>query len=238
MNYQSVLNANREYHDLHAKDYNEVTLKGNFTRVEQMFSQFKGKRFLDMGCGTGEQLKVALKYFEMVYGVDCSPGMLEIAKTITPHVKQEDIANTSFQSGYFDFINCFSVLHHLYEQEPVIQEAYRLLKEGGLFYSDNDPNRKFYEKFGWWLFIRRKLFKKKIAKELRELEQIAEYHQKDGLDPDEIIKKFTKAGFKRVLVQYHYPEKPDLFTKILTFLNSRFFKSRNFCYYFSVFAKK
>lgn len=232
-NYESVLKANIEFHNLHAREYDRNIMGGHFKRAEKIFEKYKGDRFLDFGCGTGKQLKVAKKYFDEIYGIDCSSRMLDIAKKETPNVVLGDIANTSYQSNYFDFINCFSVLHHLYEVNPVIEEAYRLLKPNGIFYTDNDPNQSFYKLFGWWLKIRR--FFTGGYKD--ELKKIAEYHQKNGIDPEYLKKQFIRIGFKKAEINYSYPEKPDLFTKILIFLN-KFLKSNSFYYYFSIIAQK
>ncbi len=238
-NYQTILQANIEYHNQHAKDYDAFTMMGNFKRVEEVFKKYQGGKMLDMGCGTGLQLEVAKKYFD-VYGVDCSPEMLKLAKKITPNVFLADASDTSFQSNEFNFINCFSVFHHCYSQLPIIKEAYRVLKEGGVFYSDNDPNRGFYRIFKWWLLFRRKFLREKdkhLGKELRELEKKAEYHQGNGLDPKMIKYEFENVGFKKVEVIYHHPEHPDTFTKIIMFLN-KFLKSNNLYYYFSIIATK
>lgn len=231
MDYNSVLEANIQYHDEIAKRYDKEIMRGNFKRVEPVFKRFSGGRMLDMGCGTGEQLKVAKKYFKKVWGVDCSPEMVKLARRTTLNVVLADISNTKLKSGKFDFINCFSVFHHCYDQEPVIKEAYRLLKDGGIFYSDNDPNQKFYRLFKWWLILRR-YFKRES-----ELRELAEYHQKEGLDPEKLVSTFHRAGFEVIEVRYSYPENPDLFTKIIMFLNG-FFKSNSFYYYFSIIAKK
>jgi len=231
MDYDSVLKANIQYHDKIAKRYDREIMRGNFRRVEPVFKRFKGGRMLDMGCGTGEQLRIAKKYFKKAWGVDCSPEMVKLARKITLNVVLADISNTKLKAGKFDFINCFSVFHHCYEQEPVIKEAYRLLKEGGIFYSDNDPNQKFYRLFKWWLILKR-YFKKES-----ELRELAEYHQKNGLNPEKLKREFEGVGFGEVQIEYHYPENPDLFTKTIMFLN-RFFKSKSFYYYFSIIAKK
>ena len=69
------------------------------------------------------------------------------------------------------------------------------------------------------------------------LKQLAEYHQKNGIDPIEIYIICLRAGFKKVKIIYNYPENPDLFTKILMFLN-KFLKSNSFYYYFSIIAQK
>ncbi len=240
VDYKTIVEANREYHNAHAGDYNEVTMKGNFHRVEEVFRKYQGNRFLDMGCGTGEQMKIAKKFFKEVYGTDVSEEMVALARGVSTNVFIRDIANTGFTENSVNFINCFSVLHHLFIQEPVIYEAYRLLDIGGVFYSDNDPNRAFYRLFKWWLIIRRKFIRKKskyLSEDLKKLERYAEYHQEKGLDPNKLKKQFEVTGFREITIEYHYPETPDRFTKILMFVN-RFLKWNSLYYYFSITAIK
>ena len=238
--YKDVMEANREYHNHHAKDYDKATMKGNFQRVEDVFDENKGGAFLDLGCGTGEQLKIAKKYFDPVYGIDCSEGMLAIAEKVTPNLTLGDVGELPYEDEKFDFINCFSVLHHLYDQEPAIKEAFRVLKKGGVFYSDNDSNSEFYKWFSWWLTFRRKFLRTKhkyLDGKWEDIEKVAEYHQKKGLDPIKLKKQFEDAGFWKVRIIYHYPEHPDTFTKILKFKN-KFLKSKALYYYFSIIATK
>lgn len=238
VNYNFIKEANRQYHNKHASQYDEFTMRGNFSRVEPIFKKYSGGIFLDVGCGTGEQLKIAKKYFGEIYGIDCSEEMVRLSKEITKNVVIGDVASIPLESK-FDFINCYSVLHHLYDQEPLIREAYRLLKTGGIFYSDNDPNRSFYKLFKWWLLFRRHFLRKKnqvLNKEMRELERLAEYHAK-GLDINKLVVLFKKVGFREVKVEYHYPDKPDLFTKILISLN-KLLKMKSLFYYFSLTVTK
>lgn len=238
INYNFIKEANRQYHNKHASQYDEFTMRGNFSRVEPMFKKHSGGAFLDLGCGTGEQLKIAKKYFDEVYGIDCSEGMVNIAKKVTGNVVLGDVGSVPFLSK-FDFINCYSVLHHLYEQGPFIKEVYRLLKPGGVFYSDNDSNRNFYRIFKGWLLFRRHFLRKKnqiLSLEMKELEKLAEYHSK-GLNAEELAWQFRRVGFSFVNVEYHYPDKPDLFTKALIFTN-QFLGAKSLFYYFSLTAVK
>ncbi len=238
--YLSVLKANIEYHNRHAKAYDAVTMQGHFKRVEPTFEAHKGGVMLDMGCGTGEQMKIGQKYFDEVWGIDCSPGMLELARQVSPNVIEAVADNVPLPSNKFDFINCFSVFHHCFETEPVVRESYRLLKNGGAFYSDNDSNAKFYKAFGWWIVFRRRFIRhksKELDKDLKQLEEVAEFHQKEGLSAEGLAEEFRRAGFKEVRIDYHYPDSPDVFTKILIVINT-FLKNNSLYYYFSIVAKK
>ncbi len=244
-NYETILEANKKYHDEHAKNYEEATMKGHNKRVEYYFEGYKGGRFLDMGCGTGEHMKMAAQFFDELYGIDCSTGMLDLAKQRLEGIKnvtlvEGDAAKTPWKDNYFDFINCYSVLHHVFDPYAILHEAYRVLKPGGHFYSDNDSNTAFYKWFKWWILFHRKFVRTKqkyLNGEYRELEKKAEYHQKNGLDAVRLKNFCLDLGFKEVRIICHYPDKPDTFTKILMKINERW-RKENLYYYFSIIATK
>jgi ubiquinone/menaquinone biosynthesis C-methylase UbiE len=242
-NYYSVVDANIKYHNGHAKMYNKVTATGNYKRTEEIFKKFENKkhgRMLDIGCGTGEHLDIAKKYFSEIFGIDCSIEMLKLAKNFSPNIVRADVGNVPFRSNYFDFINCFSVLHHCYTQTPLLKEAFRLLKKSGILYTDNDSNKNFYKIFNLWLIFRRKFLRKKekyLDKKMKILEKKAEYHHKKGLNPNELKRELKHIGFSEVKIIYHYPDNPDLFTKIIKLIN-KITRINSFYYYFSIIAKK
>lgn len=78
----------------------------------------RGRRFLDLGCGTGRHsLKLASLGAEVI-GIDFSEGMLAIAqrKTVSKRVQfiKHDLAQSlPFPDGSFDSVLCALVLDHV-----------------------------------------------------------------------------------------------------------------------------
>ena len=93
---------------------------------------------LDLGCGTGEMIKMILEQDaqKSLTGIDLSEKMLEIAKgKLNDRAKLllGDSEHLPFQDGTFDVVYCNDSFHHYPAPENVLAEVTRDLKTGGLF---------------------------------------------------------------------------------------------------------
>ena len=93
---------------------------------------------LDLGCGTGEMIKMILEQDaqKSLTGIDLSEKMLEIAKgKLNDRAKLllGDSEHLPFQDGTFDVVYCNDSFHHYPAPENVLAEVKRVLKTGGLF---------------------------------------------------------------------------------------------------------
>ncbi|MCC3356649.1 class I SAM-dependent DNA methyltransferase [Bacillus sp. REN16] len=114
-------------------------------RKATQFNKMKSLRVLDIGCGTGEiAIRLAQEGFEVV-GIDLSEDMLAVAnhKAMEAGVKVEFYQqNMTEISGFepFDLILIFcDSLNYLGTEEEVqktFENAFKLLKEDGLFLFD------------------------------------------------------------------------------------------------------
>ncbi len=125
----------------------------NVARVESVISHLKdltnGDSLLDIGCGTGFIIDIACKHFKVIRGVDVTPAMLERVVTDRPgcdiRVSAAPAEELPFEADSFDVCTAHAVLHHLHKLDRVFAEAFRVLRRGGVFYSDLDPNYYFWE---------------------------------------------------------------------------------------------
>ena len=151
-----VQKANIEYHtklaDIYDKSQSHFKTE-NQKQVRKLIKIYSrrtgGKRLLDLGCGTGFILSLAQPYFKELYGVDITPAMLDLAKSKFKSAKKIKLIKASsehlpFENSFFDVITGYSFLHHLPSLVPALKEAFRVLKRGGIFYSDLDPNYYFW----------------------------------------------------------------------------------------------
>lgn len=106
---------------------------------------------LDIGCGTGEMLRLILEQdgSKQLTGLDLSERMLDIAKAkLTPPggvvLVQGDSEHLPFQDNSFDLVYCNSSFHHYPAPDRVLAEIRRVLKSGGTFVM-GDP----WRPFGW-----------------------------------------------------------------------------------------
>lgn len=80
-----------------------------------------------------------------MHGVDITQDMMKQVDLSTGNVfLHESLAeSTPFSESTFDFATAYSFMDHLFSYEDFLKEAYRVLKRGGVFYSDLNPNRDF-----------------------------------------------------------------------------------------------
>ncbi|MCA9409056.1 MAG: methyltransferase domain-containing protein [Candidatus Omnitrophica bacterium] len=124
-----------------------------------------GMKILDLGCGTGRDCFV-LSYFVgeqgEVVGVDMTEEQLEVANRYLPiQMKKfgfsspnvrfvkgyiEDLSSIKIPDNYFDIVISNCVVNLSPDKEAVLNEVYRVLKEGGeFFFSDVYADRRLPE---------------------------------------------------------------------------------------------
>ena len=91
-----------------------------------------GKKLLDVACGTGNLLEEAEKRSLEGYGVDISTRAIEIARRRTKaNLKCVNVdSGLDYPGNLFDYITCLGSLEHFQNQPKVIQEMWRVAKEG------------------------------------------------------------------------------------------------------------
>lgn len=91
-------------------------------------------RWLDVGCGKGELLRLGAAGFREAIGCDPSEGMLRDCSGLTVALQSESTV-LPFESGGFHLVTAVCVYHHLSESErgQLTREVSRILRPGGLF---------------------------------------------------------------------------------------------------------
>jgi len=91
---------------------------------------------VDLGCGTGLATRAWTEQAEEVVGVEPNPRMIERARIATgqPNVRYVEAfaAETGLPPGQADLVTSWQAFHWM-EPRPVLAEAARLLRDGGVF---------------------------------------------------------------------------------------------------------
>ena len=97
---------------------------------------------LELGTGSGAMAEVLLQRFPSIRlrGTDVDPKMVESARSrLAPFgprvtVEQADATSLPFESGEFDAVVSFLMLHHVIDWERALSEAARVLRPGGMLF--------------------------------------------------------------------------------------------------------
>ena len=107
--------------------------------VKEYFAKGKPARVLELGCGTGLYSQHIQSVGVTLHGVDFSAGQLRQMERrgLAMLLVQGDILKLPYRDASFDAVTSFQVLPHFPGQEvKFFQEAYRVLKPGGVFFLD------------------------------------------------------------------------------------------------------
>lgn len=232
---KKALDANIKVHSalVNAGEYQKSPhfKKENVQKVKSIVQELcknipkESTKAIDFGCGTGFMIDIINEYFEEVHGVDITEDMMKNID-LTPgniHLHNCMAENTNFADSTFDFACAYSFMDHLVNYKEFLKEVYRVLKSGGTFYSDLNPNRAFinamkeaetYNGGNISDAMRREIagaihngdyYAKNFdinAEELENAEPIKSYDR--GFDEIEVYKTCKELGFKECEIEYEW----------------------------------
>lgn len=105
------------------------------TPILETFGDLSRKRFLDVGCGTGELTAAAVSRGAAAEGLDFAATMVEKASAKYPHIefREGDAEQLPYADASFDAVVCSFGLLHMSNPDRALQEARRALKPGGRY---------------------------------------------------------------------------------------------------------
>ena len=219
-----VAKANQRFYDQVAGIYDEVDRRrgdhidhnwvdGVFNNILEILESSKEESelsFLDAASGSGFLAQRARKFFPRMTLLDISRNML---KRIDLPGALKVCSDTCFipaKESSFDVIGGFATLHHLKSPKKFFQESYRVLRPGGIIYTDHDIESQFVKNFRPMLWLYRKFFDHgkdylKQCPESSELDYLlSEYHGKEGLSGPKLAEQLSEAGFQIREIVYHW----------------------------------
>ena len=143
-----------------AEKYDNADMSGFY---EFITPYLKGKKLLDIGCGSGRDIEFYLKRGFKVTGVDPAESFLKICKTKYPKLKffNSAIQNLQIPINNFDVISVAAVWMHLkrFEYYSAVKSIKIYLKKRGvliLSYSTNKRDGFDYINYRFlkWLFVK------------------------------------------------------------------------------------
>ena len=125
--------------------YRDVIRAGGFSRtmVELRRYQYKhlidsyhleGKKFIEVGCGQGEFLKVLSEFPVEVHGIEHDHHLVELARAQGLDVTEgfTETEDTRFAGGLYDVFLSFNFLEHQPDPSTMLQAIYRNLEDDAM----------------------------------------------------------------------------------------------------------
>ena len=125
--------------------YRDVIRAGGLskTMVELRRYQYKhlidsyhleGKKFIEVGCGQGEFLKVLSEFPVEVHGIEHDPHLVELARAQGLDVTEgfTETEDTRFAGGLYDVFLSFNFLEHQPDPGTMLQAIYRNLEDDAM----------------------------------------------------------------------------------------------------------
>jgi ubiquinone/menaquinone biosynthesis C-methylase UbiE len=162
--------------------------------VERLSRERDLGELIELGCGTGFYTKFLAANASHVMATDLSDEMLAVARTKLKDlqnvtVAKADCERTAFPDGKFSSVFMANLVHVIENPSITLQEAYRILKNGGLLLIVD------YTGYGMKWFEKMKMG----MRFLRKFGRPPGYSR--NLSPDELRSLVESAGFKVEEVQ-------------------------------------
>ena len=145
----------RNYESIHLEIFNSIEQNRIYNSLKQCKKLISTKdnilTALDFGSGTGNLSKHLLAMGFEITCADISKKLLNLIKekfhksTIhTLIINGENLNNIKEET--FNFVGCYSVLHHVPDYLLIVNELIRVCKKGGVIYIDHEKSSNYYIK--------------------------------------------------------------------------------------------
>lgn len=101
--------------------------------AEEIASLITDGKVLDIGCSTGDFLRIMKGYGYDCYGVELNKPLAEYAReSFGANIRIAPVEKANFPEDFFDLVTLWEVIEHTANPGVVLKECFRILKKGGL----------------------------------------------------------------------------------------------------------
>jgi 2-polyprenyl-3-methyl-5-hydroxy-6-metoxy-1,4-benzoquinol methylase len=172
-----------------AADYRSIraTLLGHspFLREKFNFADLRGKSVLDLGCGSGVLSCLIAEQGAKVTAVDLTQAGVEVTRQAAEawgypvNIARMDAEKLALDSGSFDYVFSWGVLHHTSDTDRAFSEVARVLRTGGhgLIMVYHRHSLVYCCKGLYWLLVKGKIFRGHTLKSVQSFYTDGFYHR-------------------------------------------------------------
>ncbi|MDX2359908.1 MAG: class I SAM-dependent methyltransferase [Crocinitomicaceae bacterium] len=119
--------------------FSPITAK-RYSDLLDSFEPFrKTNRILDIGCGHGFFLEIAMQKGWEVYGSELTEASVKECSKKGIKMFHGELKDGPFENDFFDIIVSIEVIEHINSPQEFVDQIYKLLRKGGEFYMST-PN--------------------------------------------------------------------------------------------------
>ncbi len=146
-NKESNVHESEEGYNMYADSYEKDYKYLRCFEKDKLFvfvGDLKGKKVLDLGCGTGRLIGELKVFGAEVKACDVSEKMVKIAKEKYPalDIVKADALDLPYKDDEFDLVLATFLIVHIRDLSKLFGEVYRVLKGGGKFVLTNINQKK------------------------------------------------------------------------------------------------
>jgi ubiquinone/menaquinone biosynthesis C-methylase UbiE len=175
-----------------------------YLRERYDFAAQRGRRVLDLGCGSGVCSCLLSEGGAEVTAVDLTQAGVELAARSARHfdtkldVARADAEQLGFRDASFDYVFSWGVLHHTSRPDSAFREVARVLKPGGggliMVYHRN--SLVYYLKGLYWLLVKGKIFQGHGLRSVQDFYTDGYYHR--HYSRSELAAALQSAGLRNI----------------------------------------
>ena len=124
-----------------------LTFEHHLKPLERLTGPPDGRLLLDVGCYTGVFVEIAARHGWDAWGVEPSRWAMEQAQARGLHVVHGTLETADLPEATFDVVTMWDVIEHLTDPRGALEQAYRLLRPGGLMAQRDLANKRIDVRF-------------------------------------------------------------------------------------------
>lgn len=138
---------NEVYEGYGRNDYlSDLTIQAYERVLDSLEPYRKTNKLIDVGCGVGYFVEVAIKRGWQVYGTEFTEEAVEICEKKGAKMNLGVLSPENYELGSFDVVTSFEVIEHINNPREELGNFHKLLRNGGVVYCTT-PNFNAVERY-------------------------------------------------------------------------------------------